>query len=122
MKKLVLSLLMLVGISVLCLAANNTVPGPNNGQITVANSSTVITPTDFPTRYSITFLNSSSTITIYICKATQPRTLTLKTCSSSVADIVLSPGTSYSEPTNGYTGQFTAITSSSTQTLIISEN
>ena len=109
-------------------ASNPPTPGPNNGQITVANSSTVVTPTVFPGRFQITFLNPSTTITIYICQATQVSggfiSPTLKTCSSSVADISLIPGVSpsWSSQANGYTGQYTAITSSSTATLVINEN
>jgi|ERR1700693_4965008 len=111
-------------------ASNPMFPGPNNGQITVQNSSTSITPVAFPSRFSITFMNpaASGGATIYICKATYKDSTTgytsptLKTCSSSVADIVLAPGVSYSEPANGYTGQYTAITSSSTQAVVISED
>jgi hypothetical protein len=109
-------------------ASNPPLAGPNNGQITVANSSTSITPVVFPTRYQITFANPAAAggITIYICQATQMSggfiSPTLKTCSSSVADIILPPQGSFSTTPNGYTGQYTAITSSSTQTLIINEN
>jgi hypothetical protein len=123
MKKLVLMFLIFIG---LIGATNALLPGPNNGQITVQNSSTIVTPVVFPSRYDISFLNPSATITIYICKANtmtagQP-SATLKTCSSSVADIILAPGASYSEPINGYAGQYTAITSSSTATLVITES
>lgn len=109
-------------------ASNPTLPGPNNGQITVQNSSTSITPVLFSSRLQITFFNPSATRTIYICQATQKDSTTgyisptLKTCSSSVADIVLAPGVSYSTPPNGYTGQYTAITDTSTATLVISED
>lgn len=104
-------------------ASNPPLPGPNNGQITVANSSTIITPVVFTTRYMITFLNpSTATATIYICQATQYNTQTLKTCSSAIADIILTPGNSFSTTPNGYTGQYTAITSAGTQAIIINEN
>lgn len=108
-------------------ASNPPLPGPNNGQISVANSSTLITPVVFTTRYQITFLNISTTATIYICQATQYNTQTLKTCASNNADIILAPtasgtGTSFSTTPNGYTGQYTAITSAGTVTLYINEN
>jgi hypothetical protein len=125
MKKLFIIALLAVG---LIAASNPPLPGPNNGQVTVQNSSTSITPVVFPGRFSITFLNPSTTITIYVCQATQKDastgyiSATLKTCSSSVADIILAPGVSYNTPPNSYTGQYTAITSTSTQTLVISEN
>jgi hypothetical protein len=119
MRKLVLALLF-IG---LVAASNPPLPGPNNGQIVVQNSSTTITPVVFPSRQIITFLNpSTASATIYICQATQYNTQTLKTCSSSVADIILAPGNSFGTPPNGYTGQYTAITSTGTQTLIINEN
>lgn len=129
MKNKILTLLFLLVISTGALAANQPpLPGPNNGQITVNNSSTIITPTVFPSRFQITFANPAAAggITIYICQATQMSggniSPTLKTCSSSVADIILPPQGSFSTNPNGYTGQYTAITSSSTQTLIINEN
>lgn len=120
MKKVLFSLILAVA---LMGASNPPLPGPNNGQITVQNSSTIITPVVFTTRYMITFLNpSTATATIYICQATQYNTQTLKTCSSSVNDIILTPGNSFSTTPNGYTGQYTAITSAGTQALIINEN
>ena len=125
MKRILLAFLLFVG---LVAASNPPLPGPNNGQITVANSSTTITPVQFPGRFSITFYNADAAITIYICQATQKDSTTgfisatLKTCSSSVADIILLPKTSYSTFPNSYTGQYTAITSSSTATLVINEN
>jgi hypothetical protein len=124
MKKLLAILILALGIVG---ASNPPFAGPNNGQVTVTNSSTVITPVPFPGRFSINFWNNDSAITIYICQATQKDTntgfpsATLKTCSSSVADIVLLPKSGWGSFPNDYTGQYTAITSSSTATLVINE-
>ena len=120
--KLFLSLILIAVLSTLSYGSGSLIPGPNSGQITVQNSSTLITPFDNPARYSITLLNPSSTRTIYVCKATQLHTLTLKTCSSSVNDITLAPGVSFSTSPDGYSGQFTAITDSSTAVLVITED
>lgn len=121
-KRLLVSILVLLIPTATFAASNPYIPGPNNGPITVNNSSTIITPVPFPNRFSITFLNLSTTLTIYICQASQRNTLTLVTCSSANPDIVLSPGASFSSSPNGYVGQYTAITSSSTATLYINEN
>lgn len=120
-KKLLLILTIIGLMPILSYASGSPIPGPNSGQVTVNGTSSIITPAINPARYSITFLNNGS-VTAYVCKATQKNTLALVTCTSTIADIVLTAGASFSTNPNGYSGQFTAITSSSSTTLIITED
>jgi hypothetical protein len=119
--KLFLMLTMIAALSTLSHASGPLTCGPNCGQVTVTNTSSVITPFPNPARTTISLLNTGL-VTAYVCSATQRNTLTLITCTTSIADIVIVAGASYTTETNGYAGQFTAITSSSTTTLVITEN
>lgn len=123
MKRLkLLMLIMILGLSFsLSYAAGPLIPGPNSGHVTVTNSSSVITPFPNPARTSITLKNTGS-VTAYVCSATQKNTDALVTCTTSINDIQIEAGASYTTAVNGYAGQFTAITSSSSTTLVITEN